>query len=71
MHPRPGDMRILNNHVTLHARTEFGDPVLKPCLFRLWLASPDGGALPESRRPAYRPVAVGRYSVGAIRSTGA
>jgi len=44
MYLQPGDMQILNNHVTLHARTEFedyDDPVRKRCLFRLWLAPPD------------------------------
>ena len=53
---RPGDMQMLNNHVTLHSRTSFedhDDPVLKRCLFRLWLAPPDWPALPESWRPAY------------------
>ena len=59
MYLRPGDMQVLNNHVTLHSRTEFvdhDDPVLKRCLFRLWLAPPDWPALPESWRPAYRAV---------------
>lgn len=59
MYLRPGDMQILNNHVTLHSRTEFEDhedPALKRCLFRLWLAPPDGVALPESWRPAYRAI---------------
>ena len=62
MYLRPGDMQILNNHVTLHSRTEFEDhedPALKRCLFRLWLAPPDGVALPESWRPAYRAVEAG------------
>jgi len=62
MYLRPGDMQILNNHVTLHSRTEFedhDDPALKRCLFRLWLAPPDGVALPESWRPAYRSVEAG------------
>ena len=52
-------MQVLNNHVTLHSRTEFVDhdePALKRCLFRLWLAPPDWPALPESWRPAYRAV---------------
>ena len=56
MYLRPGDMQMLNNHVTLHSRTEFedhDDPALKRCLFRLWLAPPDYPALPESWRPAY------------------
>jgi alpha-ketoglutarate-dependent taurine dioxygenase len=28
---RPGDMQFLNNHVTMHSRTEYRD------LIRLWL----------------------------------
>jgi alpha-ketoglutarate-dependent taurine dioxygenase len=59
MYLKPGDMQVLNNHVTLHSRTEFVDhdePVLKRCLFRLWLAPPDWPALPESWRPAYRAI---------------
>jgi Taurine catabolism dioxygenase TauD, TfdA family len=69
MHLRPGDMQILNNHVTLHSRTEFedhDDPALKRCLFRLWLAPPDGVALPESWRPAYRAVEAGSVRGGII-----
>ena len=65
MYLRPGDMQMLNNHVTLHSRTEFedhDDPVLKRCLFRLWLAPPDWPALPESWRPAY-----GAVESGAVR----
>ena len=59
MYLRPGDMQVLNNHVTLHSRTEFvdyEDPELKRCLFRLWLSPPDWPELPESWRPAYRAV---------------
>ncbi|MGD0107171.1 MAG: TauD/TfdA family dioxygenase [Rhodopila sp.] len=69
MYLRPGDMQILNNHVTLHSRTEFedhDDPVLKRCLFRLWLAPPDGVALPESWLPAYRSVAPGTVRGGIV-----
>ena len=67
MYLRPGDMQILNNHVTLHSRTEFedhDDPALKRCLFRLWLAPPDGVDLPESWRPAYRAVEAGSVRGG-------
>ena len=67
MYLRPGDMQILNNHVTLHSRTEFedhDDPALKRCLFRLWLAPPDGVALPESWRPAYRAIDAGSVRGG-------
>jgi hypothetical protein len=69
MYLRPGDMQILNNHVTLHSRTEFEDhedPALKRCLFRLWLAPPDGVTLPESWRPAYRAVEAGTVRGGIL-----
>ena len=69
MYLRPGDMQMLNNHVTLHSRTEFedhDDPVLKRCLFRLWLAPPDWPALPESWRPAYGAVEAGTVRGGIL-----
>jgi alpha-ketoglutarate-dependent taurine dioxygenase len=69
MYLRPGDMQILNNHVTLHSRTEFedyDDPALKRCLFRLWLAPPDGVALPESWLPAYRAIEAGTVRGGIV-----
>jgi alpha-ketoglutarate-dependent taurine dioxygenase len=69
MYLQPGDMQILNNHVTLHSRTEFedhDDPALKRCLFRLWLAPPDSVALPESWGPAYRSVAPNSVRGGII-----
>lgn len=56
MYLQPGDMQLLNNHVTLHSRTEFvghDDSAAKRTLFRLWLAPPDWPRLPESWRPAY------------------
>jgi hypothetical protein len=69
MYLRPGDMQMLNNHVTLHSRTEFedhDDPVAKRCLFRLWLAPPDWPALPASWRPAYGSVDAGTVRGGII-----
>ena len=66
---RPGDMQMLNNHVTLHSRTAFedhDDPALKRCLFRLWLAPPDWPTLPESWRPAYGSVDAGTVRGGII-----
>lgn len=67
MHLRPGDMQLLNNHVTLHSRTEFTDhpdPAMRRTLFRLWLAPPDWPRLPESWRPAYRAVEAGTVRGG-------
>lgn len=59
MYLEPGDMQLINSHVTVHSRTDFvdhEDPALKRTLFRLWLATPDGERLPESWRHAYRAV---------------
>lgn len=69
MYLQPGDMQILNNHVTLHSRTEFvdhDDPALKRCLFRLWIAPPDSVPLPESWRPCFRSIAAGSVRGGII-----
>ena len=44
---RPGDMQLLNNHVTLHNRTAYEDypePERRRDLIRLWLNARDGTA---------------------------
>lgn len=69
MYLRPGDVQILNNHVTLHSRTAFedhDDPALRRTLFRLWLAPPDSPRLPESWKPFYRSVTPGTVRGGII-----
>ncbi|MBK6007130.1 TauD/TfdA family dioxygenase [Ramlibacter ginsenosidimutans] len=51
MRLQPGDLQILNNYTVLHSRTEFqdgADPARKRMLFRLWLATPEGRALPPA-----------------------
>lgn len=56
---QPGDLQIINSHVTLHSRTDFTDyedPAQKRLLFRLWLAPADGERLPESWRVLFRAV---------------
>uniref|UniRef100_UPI003F4989D3 TauD/TfdA family dioxygenase n=1 Tax=Cupriavidus necator TaxID=106590 RepID=UPI003F4989D3 len=48
---RAGDMQFLSNHSVLHSRTgyrDWPDPGRRRHLLRLWLASSDGPALPES-----------------------
>jgi hypothetical protein len=63
----PGDMQLVNSHVTLHSRTDFvdhDDPAQKRLLFRLWLAPPDGDLLPESWRIAYRAIEPGTVRGG-------
>ena len=63
----PGDVQIVNSHVTLHSRTDFADhdePARKRLLFRLWLAPPDSERLPESWRALYRAVEPGAVRGG-------
>ena len=63
----PGDLQIINSHVTLHSRTDFtdhGDPEKKRLLFRLWIAPPDGDHLPESWRVLYKAVEPGAVRGG-------
>lgn len=63
----PGDLQLMNNHVTLHSRTEFDDfeePERKRLLYRLWLAPPDSVPLPESWLPYYRSVEAGTVRGG-------
>jgi TfdA family taurine catabolism dioxygenase TauD len=65
----PGDLQIINSHVTLHSRTDFvdhDDPAQKRLLFRLWLAPPDGDDLPESWRVLYKAVEPGTVRGGII-----
>lgn len=55
-----GDIQLLNNHIVLHSRTEyvdFDDPAEKRHLLRLWLASYEGAALPETWKETYKIVA--------------
>ena len=65
----PGDLQIINSHVTLHSRTDFtdhDDPREKRLLFRLWIAPPDGDRLPESWRVLYKAVEPGTVRGGII-----
>ena len=53
----PGDMVLLNNHVTYHARTEYQDhpePERKRHLLRLWLSVPNSRPLPEGWSALYK-----------------
>uniref|UniRef100_UPI00404883EF TauD/TfdA family dioxygenase n=1 Tax=Orrella sp. TaxID=1921583 RepID=UPI00404883EF len=53
----PGDLQIINSHVTLHSRTEFtdhDDPDQRRLLYRLWVAPPDSEPLPACWRDLYR-----------------
>ncbi len=53
----PGDLVLLNNHVTYHARTEYQDhpePERKRHLLRLWLSVPNSRPLPEGWSALYK-----------------
>lgn len=44
---RPGDIQFVNNHLIAHSRTEYEEDSENPRhLLRLWLACPEGPALP-------------------------
>ena len=65
----PGDLQVINSHVTLHSRTDFtdhDDPEKKRLLFRLWLAPPDGDRLPDSWRVLYKSIEPGTVRGGII-----
>ena len=60
---RPGDVQWLCNHGILHSRTAYEDwpePARRRHLLRLWLACPDGPALP----PAFTDTYQGRTETG-------
>jgi Taurine catabolism dioxygenase TauD, TfdA family len=65
MELQAGDIQLLNNHVTYHARTAFQDDEAAGrdrLLFRLWLSMPDSRALP----PGFE-VLWGSIEPGALR----
>lgn len=52
-----GDFQFLNNHVVLHARTEYEDfpePERRRHLLRLWISLPQGQSLPDLWKIAYK-----------------
>lgn len=68
----PGDIQLINNHVVLHSRTDYEDheaPAQKRHLLRLWLALPQGQALPDNWAAAYKDTAP-RSVRGGFRGTG-
>lgn len=54
---QPGDIQFVSNHWIMHSRTgfeDFSEPEKRRHLFRLWLACPDGPALPEAYTRAWQ-----------------
>lgn len=69
----PGDIQLLNNHVTYHARTEFDDfdeDERKRHLLRMWLAMPNSRALSPLMSAIYRDQAGGAVRGGFPSRTG-
>lgn len=69
----PGDMQLLNNHVTLHARTEFvdyEDMDKKRHLLRMWLATPNSRDLSPELGYIYRNLNGGTVRGGFPSRTG-
>lgn len=63
----PGDLQLLNNHITLHGRTAFTDgpdPGGGRLMTRLWLSSPRSRRLPDSFLPLYGAVGPGQIRGG-------
>ncbi len=72
MYLQRGDFQFLNNHVNLHARTEYEDfeePEKRRHLLRLWLSLPQAQALPDSWRATYKDVEQGALR-GGFRGAG-
>ncbi|MEQ9125611.1 MAG: TauD/TfdA family dioxygenase [Alphaproteobacteria bacterium] len=59
---RPGDIQLINSHVTYHARAAFEDDAASGrarLLHRLWLAMPNSRALPADHAVLWRNVEAG------------
>jgi hypothetical protein len=70
---QPGDLQVLNNHVTWHSRTEIDDfegADRKRMLYRLWLSSPAGRALPDAFAPLWGPTTAGAVRGGVVAAEG-
>jgi hypothetical protein len=62
---QPGEIQLLNNHITLHARTSFEDypeEDRKRHLLRMWLSVPNSRELSPAMKTIYRDL-----SAGAVR----
>jgi hypothetical protein len=66
---QPGEIQLLNNHVTFHARTAYEDhpePARRRLLHRLWLSMPNSRPLPDSYRVLFREIAPGAVRGGIL-----
>ena len=69
----PGDIQILNNHVTYHARTGYQDhpdPARQRLLYRLWLSAPNNRRLPPEFAVIWQHTEPGAIRGGVPPATG-
>ncbi len=69
----PGDIQLLNNHVTYHSRTaivDFDEPERKRLVYRLWLSTPQNRELPASYDVLWGPTAAGAVRGGVTPPSG-
>ena len=69
----PGDIQLLNNHVTYHSRTAIVDheeKEKKRLVYRLWLSTPDSRELPSSYDILWGATAAGALRGGVTASSG-
>jgi hypothetical protein len=65
----PGDIQLLNQHVTYHGRTAYADDAAAGAhrvLLRVWLAVPFSRALPEGHRVQWGATEAGALRGGAV-----
>lgn len=70
---QPGDLQLLNNHVTWHARTavtDWDEPADKRMLYRLWLSMPESRELPEDFAELWGPTGAGAVRGGVVAGAG-
>ena len=63
----PGDLQLINSHVTYHGRTSFEDDASSGndrLLLRLWLCMPNNRALPEGHDILWQQIEAGRIRGG-------
>ena len=69
----PGDIQLLNNHVTYHSRTsivDFDEPEKKRLVYRLWLSMPGSRELPPGYDVLWGPTEAGAVRGGVTPGSG-
>ena len=68
----PGDIQMLNNHVTYHGRTEYKDDATNGkdrFLLRLWLMTPESRRLPKGQASLWSSAELTQTKLSEIRPT--